>query len=225
MESLPDELILLILSFVQTPKTVLNSLPFVCKKWQLLCKQSVTGKLDFSICEKFDLEVTDELVCKLRSRFKYIDTFRLDYDVLQDNTIINLSKCCKLYKLGLSNTDINSSVLSKIMENKNIRKLNLHCCKKIKTSFLTNNCNLEYLNLSMADVNDVLINNIANYCPKLKYLNVSFCRNITNQSFLKLLSKCKKLNTLIITGCTGLNFDSSNFKNISKIHYLGTKIK
>ena len=84
MDLLPDEIIILILSFVQIPKTVLNSIPFVCKKWQSLCKQSVTGKLDFSICENFDLEVTDELVYKLRSRFKYIDTFRLEYDILQE---------------------------------------------------------------------------------------------------------------------------------------------
>lgn len=225
MDSLPDEILLVIFSFVKDPKTVLNYLPFVCKKWQSLCKKSFTGILDFSIYEDFDLNLSTDLALVLRNRFKYIHTLRIDCDALQNSTIVDLSKCSKLYKLSLSHTSIDCNTLTEIMKNKSIRKLNLHCCTKIKTEFLFTLCNLEYLNLSMSRANDIVIYNIANYCPKLKYLDISYSPKVYNQSLLFLIQKCKNLKILNITGCTNLSFSSNNFKNISKIYYLGTKIK
>ena len=51
--------------------------------------------------------------------------------------------------------------------------------------------NLRYLNLCCSDIiGDKVLCRIAQLCCKIKYLNISFCQDITGRSLIKIANSC-----------------------------------
>lgn len=225
METLPDEILLWIFSYVNTPKTVLVSIPSVCRKWKSLCSSSFTGMLDFSFKdEDYEIGINDQNILQLRKRFKYIWKVNLKDETLKNSTLIEICRCNKLTSINLSQTYIDSLEIKKIIENNiNLSHLNLKSCVYIKECFLEKKCNLTHLNFANNCLKDEILVNIASFCPKLVKLDISFSV-INNKGLLELLDKCVKLSHLKITGCYKIDLDKKYFSKMKSLYCLGTKI-
>ena len=228
MQSLCDELLLHIFQFVQDPKTVLNHLPFVCKRWKHLCINYFTGKLDLSFAdEDWELEIDDETVLKLRKRFKYINILVLRDHTLKEETVVELCMCKKLIKVVLShNSDIKKETITKILKlNTNIKKLDLSVCTKLDNDFLFFPTKITELIMIHSNISNITILKIATFCPDLEVLNISFANSVSGPAMILLLKKCKKLKTLSVTGCSNIEDIWEYCGNLEKLYCLGTKIR
>ena len=228
MQSLCDELLLHIFQFVQDPKTVLNHLPFVSKRWKHLCANHFIGKLDLSFAvDDWELEIDDETVLKLRKRFKYINILVLKDHTLKEETVIELCMCKKLTKVVLShNSELRKETITTILKlNPNIKKLDLSVCTKLDNDFLFFPTKITELAMSFSNVTNTTILKIATFCPDLEVLNISFSNSVRGHAMILLLKKCKKLKTLCITGCSNIEDIEEYCGNLEKLYCLGTKIR
>ncbi len=89
-----------------------------------------------------------------------------------------------------------------------LRELTLSCGDrwKIKESsllaVLRNNPYLQMLSMSgCANLSDMLVMSIAEYCVHLKKLNVGYCPLVSDESILLIAAKCVGLNSLYVRNC------------------------
>lgn len=102
----------------------------------------------------------------------------------------NVNGCIKCEKLNLSGCNINITT-----EFRHLRKLNLNNAifeNDFFLDLLKNNPNIESLNIGNTTINDNDLKNINICCKKLQYINLSYCKNITNNG-MKYLN-CEKIN-------------------------------
>ena len=61
--------------------------------------------------------------------------------------------------------------------------------------------NLTSLNMGMCKISDKTLENIANLCPNLLGLNISFCEQISHKGIHAIISECKSLQELKLASC------------------------
>lgn len=96
---------------------------------------------------------------------------------------------------GLLAVPINCSHLRELNVSRHIKVTDASMVEVVKHCQL-----LQYLNLNGTSISDVTLHAIANSIPSLRYLNASFCRNITNAGIVAVAIGCSLLEYLSIDG-------------------------
>ncbi|KAG8142676.1 hypothetical protein E2320_005875 [Naja naja] len=109
----------------------------------------------------------------------------------------------KLKELNLANCSYVSDIaLVKISDRcPNLIYLNLHNCQLVTDTgvqAMAPMASLAYLNISRTGISDQVL---CTELKKLDYLDLSFCRHISNSTLKYLSLNCRKLTCLILVGC------------------------
>ncbi len=105
--------------------------------------------------------------------------------------------------LDLTHTDVNDEECAQILQHCSPTALNLSKCYDLthdglvrifsnKESF----CNLERLDLSGTHLDDALLGQIFSVCPRLKSLNLKYCRGLTNEGLSRIFSNAEWVQNL-----------------------------
>lgn len=125
-------------------------------------------------------------------------------ECLTDVTYCYMEKCSMLHTLYLSSclqmTDKGLMSLTKLNSLKSFKlRLAKHLSTKALNNFLLSDMasKLEYLILSrLPGMNDLAARNISTNCIHVRYLEIVYCPNVTDQSREYVASGCKQLNVL-----------------------------
>ncbi|KAL1925296.1 uncharacterized protein VTP21DRAFT_179 [Calcarisporiella thermophila] len=182
--NLPYELKLEIFKYLSIPQLLIAAQ--VCKSWRVLAMDgSLWSVINFDIIPKISGQSLLELGV-YAGRFLYV---------------LNLRGCYLL-----------SSIILRTFAERcpNIRHLTIQGCKHPSSAsiayLLRHLPNLRHLNLAclFPKVNDYTLHTLATACPKLEYLNIAWCRSITDRGLTVILKGCPRLKTLKIDGMVSL---------------------
>ncbi|XP_039219739.1 dynein regulatory complex subunit 6 isoform X2 [Crotalus tigris] len=126
---------------------------------------------------------------------------------------LNLANCCHVSDISLV----------KISERcPNLIYLNLHNCQLVTDTgmqAMTAMASLAYLNISRIGITDQVL---CTELKKLDYVDLSFCRHISNATLKNLSLNCRKLTCLIMVGCVKINDSGIQLiaSGCSFLHYL-----
>ena len=167
-------------------------------KFLPLCKKPFK-KLNFNFSEKItDASLSQWMVfCNFS-----LETLQIsNCSNISDNFLSYLMNFCKnIKKLNFANLNlISSNSLMKLVHSLHkIQFLNLSCCDKMQSDFFQflSNYSKNFVSLNFQELkitDEELIKIIKLSRNSLKYLNISYCPNITDQAILKIGKYCKNL--------------------------------
>ncbi len=184
-DELPHEVWVSILRYL-SPKEIIRC-SGVSKSWHKICFDGqLWGSLDISDC--YSSITADAIINIITSAGPFVRDLNLRgcVQLLERWTTRGLTDACR----NLENFSI---------EGCRIDRTSLHC-------FLLQNTRLVHINLSkLAGATNSAMKIIAQYCPKVEYLNVSWCTNIDNRGLRKVVEACHNLKDLRAGEIKGLN--------------------
>lgn len=172
-KNMPTEIRMQILQYLQ-PKEIVRC-SRVCKSWHAMCFDGqLWGKLDAS--EYYRDIPSDALVNIITSAGPFVRD-------------LNLRGCVQLREQWNKNGFIEAC--------RNLENFSLEGCRIDRTSihcFLLQNSRLVHVNLSgLAGATNQTMKILAQNCPKVEVLNISWCNNIDNRGLKKVVDGCPKL--------------------------------
>ena len=176
IDTIPSEILILILSKLSSPQDLLNSL-LVSRGWARCCVDLLWHRPLFTSWGK--LTVIAESIQKEDPYWPYQDLIR---------------------RLNLSNLsqDINDGTLQPFIGCKRVERLTLTGCEKLTdhgvTSLIQGNKSLLALDVTgVSALTDVSIDALSKNSTRLQGLNITGCRSITDDSLVPLAEGCKYL--------------------------------
>ena len=198
-------------------KLKLNNIKFIGAEFINLI-QSNLEYLDIRECMDFKIQDFTKYLFNDKS---YLKTLKLDGENSNNMQLLNIipnldnlneltiSYCENLEDSFLDMISVISSKFRKLSLRK-LRKITQECF--IKFFSCSNFENLEKLDFYDAPkLNDKAIENIA-LMKKLKYLDISWCEGVVNETLKKIILNCNFLSKMILQGCK--NLDDNLFNDI-----------
>ena len=198
-------------------KLKLNNIKFIGAEFINLI-QSNLEYLDIRECMDFKIQDFAKYLFNDKS---YLKTLKLDGENSNNMQLLNIipnldnlneltiSYCENLEDSFLDMISVISSKFRKLSLRK-LRKITQECF--IKFFSCSNFENLEKLDFYDAPkLNDKAIENIA-LMKKLKYLDISWCEGVVNETLKKIILNCNFLSKMILQGCK--NLDDNLFNDI-----------
>ena len=198
-------------------KLKLNNIKFIGAEFINLI-QSNLEYLDIRECMDFKIQDFAKYLFNDKS---YLKTLKLDGENSNNMQLLNIipnldnlneltiSYCENLEDSFLDMISVISSKFRKLSLRK-LRKITQECF--IKFFSCSNFENLEKLDFYDAPkLNDKAIENIA-LIKKLKYLDISWCEGVVNETLKKIILNCNFLSKMILQGCK--NLDDNLFNDI-----------
>lgn len=188
------------------PKTAVQVLPLVCRRWRQLLRTAVTFQA--SMFKGRPLLRSTCSVSTVVSRFKTVQSLRMtDFVcVTQHCYTVIANRCPNIVRMHLDERTcprlrITDTDLTVIVANcHTLFYLDLQCCERITDAgFATINCLrlLIYLDLNRTCITDVGLKAISSGCSCLTYLNLCYCPGITSAGFVA-IAQLKSLTYLNI---------------------------
>lgn len=184
ISKLPTNVAAKIFKFLDLKSRIACSM--VCNSWHALLQDcSLYTELDLS---NSGFKINDALLNNILRRYRFF-----------------------LYHIKLRNCfQLSSKVLGNLKECKNLQDIDLSGCqvKAILLQELGIGCPfVTYLNLSNSRVDDTCFSNIAKNYPSLKFLDLSYCNELSESGFYYLVTNksLKGLAHLNLSGCTKVN--------------------
>ena len=198
-------------------KLILNNVKFMGAEFINLLQCNLEY-LDMRECMDFKIQDCADYLIKDR---KYLKTFKLDGENSNSiqllNIIPNLDNLKELTISYCENLEDNFLDMISLIANK-FTKLSLRKLKKISQEcFIKFFSQSEFKNLEKLDfydapkLNDKAIINIS-LIKKLKYLDISWCEMVTNETIKSIIINCNQLNKICLQGCKAL--DDNLFNDI-----------
>ncbi|CAG8615327.1 25322_t:CDS:1 [Dentiscutata erythropus] len=176
--------------------------------------------------------IKDKTICGITSLCPNLTYLYLGYsNNISDISVIEIAKSCKKIEYinigGLGITDVSLKEIAHLCPN--LRHLHLSNCEKITDDGIcTSHPNM--VGFSFADeegefvmdniaVSDTSVRIIADLCPKLQYLNVSW-RHISDESICVIARSCPKLEQLYLEGCDITDKSMSALANLCNLQKL-----
>ncbi|GAB4842147.1 hypothetical protein Ancab_012105 [Ancistrocladus abbreviatus] len=121
----------------------------------------------------------------------------------------NISTHPNLQYLNLSYCmNLTQEIMDTLGKCKQIRYLILNGCRDIKDLRETSEFpELKTLQAADSGINDDLLVMFAKRCPELRYLNLEFCKRLTEVGVKEVVQNCRKLKEINLRGCCNLNDD------------------
>ncbi|PSS32724.1 F-box/LRR-repeat protein [Actinidia chinensis var. chinensis] len=169
----------------------------------LVTKHKDLRKLDITCCRKIThvsiAHITNSCTCLMSLRMESCSL------VPKEAFVLIGQRCHFLEELDLTDNEIDDEGLKSISRCSKLSSLKLGICLNITDEGLTHigMCCSKLAELDLyrsAGIADPSILSIAHGCPALEMINIAYCKDITDSSFIS-LSKCSKLNTLESRGC------------------------
>ena len=186
IDTIPSEVLILILSKLSSPQDLLNSL-LVSRGWARCCVDLLWHRPLFTDWKK--LSIIAESIQKEDPYWPYQDLIR---------------------RLNLSNLsqEISDGTLQPFIGCKRVERLTLTGCEKLTdhgvTSLIEGNKSLLALDVTgVSALTDVSIDALSKSSTRLQGLNITGCRNITDDSLVPLAESCKYLKRVC---CSALPF-------------------
>ncbi|CAG8603508.1 15778_t:CDS:2 [Cetraspora pellucida] len=179
--------------------------------------------------------IKDKTICEITSLCPNLTYLYLGYsNNISDMSVIEIAKSYKKIEYinigGLGITDVSLKEIAHLCPN--LRHLHLSNCEKITDNGIcaiaTSHPNM--VSFSFADeedefvmdniaVSDTSVRIIADLCPKLQYLNVSW-RYISDESICVIAQSCPKLEQLYLEGCDITDKSISALANLCNLQKL-----
>lgn len=155
------------------------------------------------------------------SNWQHIDLFDFQTDV-NSNVVENISKRCNefLKTVRLENCKFvkDESIKQLCLNCKNIESLNLKQCTRLTDESYaqigTHLSKLVNLSLESCQISDEGLMAISKGCPKLEFIDISWCTNLTSNSIKTLAESCSELKYFLSRGLVGMN--DSVLKKLTK---------
>ncbi|PKA64853.1 F-box/LRR-repeat protein 3 [Apostasia shenzhenica] len=164
-------------------------------------------KLDITCCRK----ITDFSISCITSSCASLISLKMESCSLVSKEAFCLvgERCLLLEELDITDNDIDNQGLKAISNCHNLTILKMGLCLSVDDEGIVHigkGCpKLEELDLYRSiGITDTAIMAIAQGCPMLKSINLAYCTEVTDNA-LRSLSKCSKLNTLEIRGCSQIS--------------------
>ncbi|XP_069602054.1 S-phase kinase-associated protein 2 [Ranitomeya imitator] len=228
-ESLPDELLLAIFSYLHL--TDLMLVPRVCKQWsRVSCDESLWHSVDLTN-KHMAAGVIGNLLslgvvvlrcprsCIGEPLFRQVRPLRLQHVDFSNCTITPeslksiISRCHNLRNLSLEGLELSDDVMWAIAQNSDLVRLNLGGCSGFSPESLTQmlkSCtSLEELNLSWCDFTlDHVKSAVANFPRSITQLNLSgYRQNLELVDVETLLQRCPNLTSLDLSDSVMITAD------------------
>ncbi|PSS34732.1 F-box/LRR-repeat protein [Actinidia chinensis var. chinensis] len=169
----------------------------------LVTKQRDLRKLDITCCRK----ITHVSIAHITNSCMSLVSLRMEScsRVSKEAFVLIGQRCHFLEELDLTDNEIDDEGLKSISRCSKLSSLKLGICLNITDKGLAHigMCCSKLAELDLyrsAGIADPGILSIAHGCPGLEMINIAYCKDITDSSFIS-LSKCSKLNTLESRGC------------------------
>ncbi|GAB4856281.1 hypothetical protein Ancab_014209 [Ancistrocladus abbreviatus] len=169
----------------------------------LVMKLKKLKKLDITCCRK----ITDVAIAYTTSSCTSLTSLRMESCSLvpREAFVLIGQRCLLLEELDLTDTEVDDEGLNSISRCSKLKSLKLGICLNISDEGLTYvglKCSklIELDLYRSAGVTNAGILAVANGCPYLQMINISYCKEVADGS-LTALSRCSKLNTLECRGC------------------------
>lgn len=181
----------------------------------LLIKIANNSRKLTSIClSEQSPPITDRGIRVLAKRCKKLQTLSLPLSQITDKGLRELGRNCKkLQTLNLYGADnITDAGLTEIAtECKDLQSINLYGCTSITDRggvAIAHNCSrLKRLDLSLTQIKDRTLIELANNCRDIRYLKLVACFEITDQGLEPILDNCKSLKFLDLFDCHFISED------------------
>jgi hypothetical protein len=156
------------------------------------------------------VNITDAAFIKLENKCPRLAKLNISGCVGVSNSgCMEMGSCISFFNASLCQKITDAGVIH-ILSAK-LRELNLFNCTQITGEFLAR-CstpskwnNIISLNLGRCAVTDDALAKMADACPCLEFLNISYCKQITEVSVKFLSQKCQKLEKVNMFGCNFSN--------------------
>ncbi|RHZ50131.1 hypothetical protein Glove_505g23 [Diversispora epigaea] len=190
-------------------RMITNSFPnlqsFECKYINDVgLKGLITGLQNLkSLSSQFENEITDEKLETLADRFAQLESLRIRTIHKQDFPLFFISftrfqPCLK--QIYLATLFIRDTAIETIAKNcHNLESIEIFMCfyltdASVKAIAQHRNTQLKHFMIAYnAYITDESIEEIANYCTKLKSIIIITCTKLTDQPFINVAKKCKSL--------------------------------
>ena len=175
-DGLPQEIRMSVLRYL-SPKEIIRT-STVCKSWHRMCFDGqLWGYLDTSDYYRNISADTLERIITAGGPFIHV---------------LNLKGCVQLLQRWNNRRMVGAcrNLESFSLEGCQIDRISLHC-------FLLQNAKLSQINLSgLAGATNTAMKIIGQNCPRLEYLNVSWCKNVDTKGLCKVVVGCPRLKDL-----------------------------
>jgi hypothetical protein len=153
-------------------------------------------KLSVSYIPDEAIEYLAQHLCKLKS---LQSTFEIDFNglLLRPNFISHLTKMDFIFPIKFDMTQVQQLDSVKLVS-ANLTETLWEEENQIYTHFFRMHSQLKNLTLYASGATDETLKAIANYCPRLKAINLRNVLSITDRGMVALVSGCPKLSTLIL---------------------------
>ncbi|KAF3636932.1 F-box/LRR-repeat protein 3 [Capsicum annuum] len=169
----------------------------------LVTKHKDLRKLDITCCRK----ITHVSISHIMNSCALLTSLRMESCTLvpREAFVLIGQRCQYLEELDLTDNEIDDEGLKSISKCVSLSSLKLGICLNITDQGLIHlgmSCvNLKELDLyRSAGISDLGLLAITRGCTGLEMINIAYCNQITDGSFIS-ISKCSKLNTLESRGC------------------------
>ena len=158
----------------------------VCNTWHALLQEcTLYTELDLT---KAGFEINDVVFCNILRRYKFfLYHIKMENcDIVSPKILENLKDCKNLQDIDLSGCNVRSHLLQQV---------------GVSCPFVS------YLNLANSKCDDTCFANIAKHFPCLKYLDISYCVDLTEAGFYYLVisKSLRSLSHLNLSGCPRVN--------------------
>lgn len=177
--------------------------------FSLVSKHKELRKLDITCCRK----ITSASIDSVTSSCCLLTSLRMEScDLVTKEAFRFIGyRCCFLEELDVTDNDLDDEGLKSISKCSRLTSLKLGICLNITDEGLKHvgmSCSkLKEVDLYRAmGITDKGIGFIASGCPALELINIAYCDKVGDAS-LTSLSKCSRLKSLEMRGCTSITSD------------------
>lgn len=171
-------------------------------------------------------KISDQELIKISCHCRYLQTFILDSCPLISNTgvIYIVKNCLQLKILSLNNTKVSNKSIKLVSKvSIHIHSIHLlHCSlvNDIGVGSIARHVNSNLLEFSLPqNITDKSIDRISRYCKNLVFIDISCCKQLTDNSIHKLVKSCTLLETIVLSDfCVSsdcVNFLKNTYPNIT----------
>lgn len=176
-----------------------------------------------------NIDISEQTLWKIGNLLKEqnitsITSLDLSYENDDFADIVEDSEDTSELEVNLKTELLDQAISNILAQTKNLKYLNLSGRSGISEEtikLIGNNKELESLYLNECEnLNDVLMNNIAEQCKKIKTLEISFCTKITQGEFFTNLNHLVHINLDGCAGCIDITLQNLALKTNLKYLYL-----